>query len=182
MEWINEVHGVYPQLSIESLFVGLRIDDDRRHRTPPSFLVSPYLVYVFKTRTWRKIRSSSSFNFLPITRSPAVVNGALHWILLPDVENKGLPPCNSCGDNGIIVFRMDNEQFSGKPHPASHVCNGQPQEHTMMKLLVNEKETLYFCHMISSEQAVNIWMLEDYEMWAWNRMYKIDLFRYYSFA
>ncbi|KAM3341589.1 hypothetical protein P3S68_026555 [Capsicum galapagoense] len=91
-----------------------------------------YLIYIFKTPSWRKIRSSSSFNFLPITHSPAVVNGALHWILLPDVENKGVPPCNSCGDNGIIVFRMDNEQLFVKPHPVSHVCNGQLQEHRMM--------------------------------------------------
>ncbi|KAF3641883.1 hypothetical protein FXO38_21400, partial [Capsicum annuum] len=77
---------------------------------------------------------------------------------------------------------MDNEQLSVKPHPASHVCNGQLQEHRMMKLLVNEKNCLYFCHMISSEHAVNTWMLEDYEMWAWNKMYKIDIFHYCSWG
>ncbi|KAF3641268.1 hypothetical protein FXO38_21708 [Capsicum annuum] len=35
------VHKFHPQSSIESLFDGLRIDDDRRHRKPTSFLVSP---------------------------------------------------------------------------------------------------------------------------------------------
>ncbi|PHU17641.1 hypothetical protein BC332_13336 [Capsicum chinense] len=38
---IAGVHKFHPQSSIESLFDGLRIDDDRRHRKPTSFLVSP---------------------------------------------------------------------------------------------------------------------------------------------
>ncbi|OIT39142.1 hypothetical protein A4A49_02938 [Nicotiana attenuata] len=77
-----------------------------------------YLVYVFKTRTWRKIHSPSTFNFYPCDASPAVVNGALHWIMLTDLEKKDVPPCA----NGIMVFKMDKEELSAMPHPGS-VCN-----------------------------------------------------------
>lgn len=132
-----------------------------------------YLVYIFKTQTWRKIRSSSSssntnFNFLPYNRAPAVVNGALHWITYSDLEKKGLPP--NCANNGIIVFRMDKEQLSAKPHPGS-----VEQEHRTMTLLVKEN-CLSFCHLLGSEFSLDIWILEDYEKWAWNKRYKVNLF------
>ncbi|KAM3236886.1 pentatricopeptide repeat-containing protein like [Capsicum annuum] len=44
----------------------------------------------------------------------SVVNGALYWMRLDLKEKRNHRP-NSCGDNGIIVFRMHNEQFSAKP-------------------------------------------------------------------
>ncbi|XP_070044324.1 putative F-box protein At3g17480 [Nicotiana tomentosiformis] len=128
-----------------------------------------YFVYMFKTRTWRKIHSSSTFNFLPYLNSHAVVNGALHWIMYADFEKEGIPPCA----NGIMVFRMDKEELSAMPHPGS-VCTSK-KVHTTMTLLVKEN-CLSFCHLLVSEYAVDIWILEDYEMRAWNKRYKVNLF------
>ncbi|XP_060194855.1 putative F-box/kelch-repeat protein At1g12870 [Lycium barbarum] len=128
-----------------------------------------YLVYIFKTRTWRKTRSSANFNFLPYSSS-TVVNGALHWIIYADLEKKGLT--YSCQNNGIIVFTMDKEELSVKPHPGS-VCN-TVKEHKMMTLFVKENH-LSFCHLLFPEPAVDIWILEDYEMWAWNKRYKVKI-------
>ncbi|MCD7461130.1 hypothetical protein HAX54_045340 [Datura stramonium] len=102
-------------------------------------------------------------------RWDSVVNGALHWIMYSDLEKKkmGLPP--NCSNNGIIAFRMDEEQLSAKPHPGS-VCNTE-HEHRVMTLLVKEN-CLSFCHLLGSRPGagtVDIWILEDYEMWAWNQ-------------
>ncbi|KAK4351777.1 hypothetical protein RND71_027295 [Anisodus tanguticus] len=122
-----------------------------------------------KTRTSRKIRSSTNFNFLPYS-SPTVVSGALHWIMYTDLEKKGLTP--SCENNGIVVFRMNKEELSAKPHPGS-VCNTE-KEHKMMTLFVKENR-LSFCHLLFPEPVVDIWILEDYEMWAWNKRYKVKI-------
>nr|XP_016490209.1 PREDICTED: uncharacterized protein LOC107810006 [Nicotiana tabacum] len=126
-----------------------------------------YLVYIFKTQTWRKVRSSCTFNFLPYRGSPAIVNGALHWIVYTYLK-KDLPNCA----NGIMVFRMDKEELSAMPHPG-RVCKAK-QVHETMRLLVKEN-CLSFCHLLVSELAVYIWILEDYEMWAWNKRYKVNI-------
>ncbi|XP_075077205.1 F-box protein At3g07870-like [Nicotiana tabacum] len=133
-----------------------------------------YFVYMFKTQTWRKIHPSSTFNFLPYRNSHAVVNGALHWIMYSNLEQEGIPPCA----NGIMVFRMDKEELFAMPHPGS-VCTSK-KVHTTMTLLVKEN-CLSFCHLLVSEYAVDIWILEDYEMRAWNKRYKVNLFDKKSF-
>ncbi|XP_059307651.1 F-box protein At3g07870-like [Lycium ferocissimum] len=129
-----------------------------------------YFIYIFKTQTRRKIHSSYSFNFLPSGDNPAVVNGALHWIMHHDLERKNIPPC----EKGIMVFRMDKEEPSAMPHPGSTVCKSK-QVHRTMTLLVKD-DFLSFCNLLVPEYAVDIWILEDYEMRAWIKRYKVNLF------
>ncbi|PHT51460.1 hypothetical protein CQW23_11207 [Capsicum baccatum] len=112
VEELVEAVGGLPDCLVILIKALVRCRSDLRDSSGPK--LCQYLVYKFKTRTWRKISSSSSFNFLPVSRSPAVVNGALHWMRLDLKEKRNHRP-NSCGDNGIIVFRMNNEQFSAKP-------------------------------------------------------------------
>ncbi|XP_060185790.1 F-box protein At3g07870-like isoform X1 [Lycium barbarum] len=128
-----------------------------------------YFVYIFRTQTWRKIRSSSSFNFLPSGVNSAVVNGALHWVMHHDLERKNTPPC----ENGIMVFRMDKEEFSAMPHPGSTVCNSK-QAHRTMTLFLKD-DCLSFCNLLFPEYAVDIWILEDYETRVWIKRYKVNL-------
>ncbi|XP_016498199.2 F-box protein At3g07870-like [Nicotiana tabacum] len=127
-----------------------------------------YFVYIFRKWTWRKIRSSSSFNFLSSGDTPAVVSGALHWIMDHDLEKKDIPPCA----NGIMVFRMDKEELSTIPHPGS-MCNSK-RRHRTMTLLVKD-DSLCFCNLLISNYVVDIWILKVYEMRIWIKRYNIDL-------
>ncbi|KAF3634651.1 putative protein-like [Capsicum annuum] len=129
-----------------------------------------YLVYIFKTQKWRKIRSSTPFNFVSGGDNPAVVNGALHWITHHDLERKDIAPC----ENGIMVFRMDKEEFSAMPHPGSStVCNSKQAHQTMMLSVKDDR--LCFSNLLFRTYTVDIWILEDYEAQIWIKRYKIDL-------
>ncbi|XP_059309582.1 LOW QUALITY PROTEIN: F-box protein At3g07870-like [Lycium ferocissimum] len=128
-----------------------------------------YIVYIFRTRRWRNIHLSSSFNFLPSGVNPAVVNGALHWVVLHDLERKNTSPC----ENGIMVFRMDKEEFSAMPHPRSTVCNPKQAYRTMTLFLKDDR--LSFCNLLFPEYAIDIWILEDYETRVWIKRYKVNL-------
>ncbi|KAG5613557.1 hypothetical protein H5410_024838 [Solanum commersonii] len=140
-----------------------------------------YLVYTLKTQTWREIRGTS-VNLVPRYKkgSPAIVNGALHWITNYDLQgNKNKP--HDCENNGIIVFKMDKEQIYAKPHPGS-VCNVAhlDNEHKFMMTLLVMENNLCFCHLLASQPALalDIWILDDYKKWAWNKTYNINLFPY----
>ncbi|KAH0684195.1 hypothetical protein KY285_021682 [Solanum tuberosum] len=140
-----------------------------------------YLVYTFKTQTWREIRGTS-VNLLPQYKkgSPAIVNGALHWITNYNLQrNKNKP--HDCENTGIIVFKMDMEQIYAKPHPGS-VCNVAhlDNEHKFLMTLLVMENNLCFCHLLASQPALalDIWILDDYKKWAWNKTYNINLFPY----
>lgn len=136
-----------------------------------------YLVYTFKTQTWREIRGTS-VNLLPLYKkgSPAMVNRALHWITHYDLQNKP-----SCDNNGILIFKMDNEQIYAKPHPGS-VCNVAhiDNEHKSMMTLLVMENNLCFGHLLASQPALalDIWILEHYKKWTWNKTYNINLTPY----
>ncbi|XP_010312574.1 F-box protein At3g07870-like [Solanum lycopersicum] len=129
-----------------------------------------YFVHIVKIWKCEKIHSSISFNFLPNSGNPAVVNGALHWITLHDLKRKGIAPC----ENGIMVFRMDKEELFTMPHPpVSKVCKSN-QDHLAMKLMVKD-DHLCLCNMILPWYIVDMWWLEDYETRSWIKRYKINL-------
>ncbi|XP_009797340.1 F-box protein At3g07870-like [Nicotiana tabacum] len=125
-----------------------------------------YFIYTVRTQTWRKIHSPTS-NFLPRV-SPAVVNGAVHLIVSKDLVKPNTPPCA----NGIMVLKIDKEELSIMPHPGS-VCSSWKTHHTM-SLLVKE-ECLSFCQLLIFENAMDIWILEDYETWVWTKRFKVNL-------
>ncbi|PHT31392.1 hypothetical protein CQW23_27729 [Capsicum baccatum] len=129
-----------------------------------------YFVYIFKMRSWRKIRSSTSFNFLSSCGNPPVVNGALHWIVYHDLERKTITPC----ENGIMVFRMDKEEISAMPHPGSSTLCKSKEAHQTMTLSV-KNDRLSFCNLLFPKYTVDIWILEDYEAQTWMKRYKVDL-------
>ncbi|KAK6793068.1 hypothetical protein RDI58_012150 [Solanum bulbocastanum] len=141
-----------------------------------------YQVYTFKTQTWREIRGTS-VNLLPRYKKgcPAVVNGALHWITHYNLQRNKNDPPPSCEINGIIIFKMDKEQTYAKPHPGS-VCNVAhlDNEHKFLMTLLVMENNLCFCHLLASQPALplDIWILDDYKKWAWNKTYNINLFPY----
>ncbi|KAH0680693.1 hypothetical protein KY284_021778 [Solanum tuberosum] len=76
---------------------------------------------------------------------------------------------------------MDKEQIYAKPHPGS-VCNVAhlDNEHKFMMTLLVMENNLCFCHLLASQPALalDIWILDDYKKWAWNKTYNINLLPY----
>ncbi|XP_060169203.1 uncharacterized protein LOC132600105 [Lycium barbarum] len=132
-----------------------------------------YLIYTIWSQTWRRIRSPA-LNSIPTYLSPAIVNGAMHWIMDREFgEEDGIPPCSIA----ILMFRLDTEELSHMPHLGTQRSSRQSREcrtHETMSLLVKE-EHLSFCQLRIHEKAMDIWILEDCEMWAWIRSYRVNL-------
>ncbi|KAM3360241.1 hypothetical protein P3S68_019953 [Capsicum galapagoense] len=87
-----------------------------------------------------------------------------------DLERKTITPCA----NGIMVFRMDKEEFSAMPHSGSSiVCNSKKAHETMTLSMKNNQ--LSFSNLFFPKYTVDIWILEDYESHTWIKRYKVDL-------
>ncbi|KAK4363497.1 hypothetical protein RND71_018738 [Anisodus tanguticus] len=125
-----------------------------------------YSIYTVRTQTWREIHSPTS-NSLP-NISPAIVNGAVHLLVGKDLGKPDTPPCA----NGIVVLKMDKEEISTMPHPGS-ICSSWIT-HETMSLLVKD-ESLCLCQLFIFEDAMDIWILEDYETWVWTKRCKVNL-------
>ncbi|CAN4110884.1 unnamed protein product [Withania somnifera] len=119
-----------------------------------------YLIYTIRSQTWRRIRSPS-LNAIPTYLAPAIVNGAMHWIMDREFgEEDEIPPCSIA----ILMFSLDTEELSLMPHPRTQCSSRQSREyrtHETMSLLVKE-EHLSFLSI-------------DYGMWTWIRSYRVIL-------
>ncbi|PIM97490.1 hypothetical protein CDL12_30039 [Handroanthus impetiginosus] len=120
-----------------------------------------YYLYLFGANMWR--RTSTPYfdripkynwsNFVVINSSPAIVNGRLHWLV-----------------SEIMVFDMVSEEFCVKP-----LCFGECNiggAFYMRELLVKD-DSLCFCNISHEERSLDIWFLEDYGNWHWNKKYVI---------
>ncbi|KAJ8552839.1 hypothetical protein K7X08_020232 [Anisodus acutangulus] len=67
---------------------------------------------------------------------------------------------------------MDKEEISTMPHPGS-ICSSWIT-HETMSLLVKD-ESLCLCQLFIFEDAMDIWILEDYETWVWTKRCKVNL-------
>ncbi|KAM7486082.1 hypothetical protein LguiA_002091 [Lonicera macranthoides] len=85
-------------------------------------------------------------------------------------EEKYNRPCT----DAILAFDTETEEFRLLPHPGDSSCYYRPQEHENMYLLLGTRDHLYLCHVTWGE-VINVWVLEDYAGWAWDRRYKVSL-------
>ncbi|KAG8369028.1 hypothetical protein BUALT_Bualt15G0107600 [Buddleja alternifolia] len=122
-----------------------------------------YYLYLFGAKMWRKT-VNPSFGYHPsqyscgrknIYRTPAIVNGGLHWYT----------------SERIMIFDMFTEMFSVRPLPFEESYQGGSY---MCDLLV-ERDQLCCCNVGYQERAMEIWILKDYDNWSWTRKYIIDL-------
>lgn len=129
-----------------------------------------YSIYTIRTQMWKKIHCPTP-NLMPYI-SPAIVNGAVHLLVGKDLEKPDTTPCAK--GQGIMVLNTDKEELSTKPHPGSVPCSSW-REHKTMSLLAMNDESLSFCQLLIFENAMDIWILEDYETWLWTKKCKINL-------
>ncbi|KAH0730207.1 hypothetical protein KY289_001395 [Solanum tuberosum] len=156
----------------------IMINADRQHKLRLRYSCEGVLLFTFEyspptyvifnpitqEETWRRKIRCPTPNFLPYV-SPAIVNGAVHLLVARDLEKPDIPPYAK----GIMVLKMDKEEFSNMPHPGS--CRSW-KIHQTMSLLVKD-ESLSLCQLFIFDNMMDIWILEDYEKWLWTKKCKL---------
>ncbi|KAF7126410.1 hypothetical protein RHSIM_Rhsim11G0103400 [Rhododendron simsii] len=124
-----------------------------------------YFLYSLRGQCWRKL---DDFPYLPsVVAPPAILNGAVHWIVDRCSLNDFPPHGGSLTSvPSVMMFNMDTEEFGCMPHPRLEY-----PAWTMGKYirLFEMKGKLAFCCVHSSH--VYLWVLEDYENWIWGERY-----------
>ncbi|KAF9610029.1 hypothetical protein IFM89_019669 [Coptis chinensis] len=112
-----------------------------------------------------------------VNRAPIIFNGALHW-MINDQEYKRLfgvlPHCS----NSIVIFNMDQEEFSTMPHPGRQ-C-GLETRHYCMGLLEMEGHLCFADN--SSSEVLDIWILEDSIKQVWAKRHVVRIAPIKSFC
>ncbi|CAI9103596.1 OLC1v1002111C1 [Oldenlandia corymbosa var. corymbosa] len=132
-----------------------------------------YYIYTLGTNNWRMI-NPPPFPYAPVIVAPwdpAVCNGFLHWMAGWLFADFSPDPPHACG---ILVFEMNSEEFSVRPHPGHKECSDKVN-HWTMSLLVNDEQHLVFCNLEGQMGLIDIWMLEDHASWFWVRKWKLNL-------
>ncbi|KAK6139400.1 hypothetical protein DH2020_026859 [Rehmannia glutinosa] len=119
-----------------------------------------YHLYLFGSKTWRRTanpyfhcRPLAYYDVEGVNGNPSIVNGAMHWYV-----------------GEIMIFDMISEDFCCMPFPGGDTDKASYNQ----KLLVNEDRLCCFCTSCQVSE-INVWILEDYANWTWNRKYTINI-------